>query len=887
MHKAFETAVVVDRLPTRALGSIESVASHSGNKLLLGTAKGQLLQYSLNAQGTGKEDLTVRLLDTKRSFAKRAITQLECIPELNLLLSLSDGFVMVHDLHSLAERSQITRTRGTMQFAISLTMDDTKGMQPPHPILRLCCIMKKQLLVLHWTGSDFVERKLFPMPDTPKQVVWCRDSIFVGFRREYYLLDTARGTTRVLFPTGRDMVPLMMRVDDNEVLLNKDNVSIFIGNDGRPTRRFGIVWNLSPSAMVIVSGFCLGLLPKAIEIRSIETQALVQTIEMASPKIIANAKSLSPKLILESAFLCNEAGGVYGLLPVPLNMQVEDLVEANEYDDALLLAERLPEGASQLNKIQGIKLLQAFHLFETGRYEDSLDLFAQLDTDPPIVIGLYPNLLPNSLRDEIVPTFPIRVPTLEGKELHVALTALINFLSLKRDRLERRFLEGLPQADGVKELWQIIDTTLLKCFLSVSPIRLPRLLRRPNHCHLKECEKMLKQGKRVNELVMLYQYKGMDIKALEFLRSEADVEASPLFSIHPIIEYLQTLTSERIGLVIKYSTWPLQTNPKESLKIFTEGRTEEVKPTVTNDYSLTNENENQTACAASNVVIHRVREQTVQHIMQHGQEVVPDYLEHLIYIKKETWPKYHNQLVTIYLDCLRDLWEDYKASGMDINSPAGTVREKLAELLKFSALYDAESLLSDPLFEDLLEERAILMGRIGRHEDVLKLLAYKLKDTEKALDYCTKLYQNGCEGKLLYQMLLKIYLSYEQRDGENHQIVPMIEPALTLLTKHGDKIDTIEALNALPRDCHLASVYPLLGSMMQSTAKSWRSNLLIKNLAKAQHLKEQEELYQYRGRATLVSESRTCPVCNKRLGMSALAFCPNGTVVHYGCLDTQ
>ncbi|KNC70245.1 hypothetical protein SARC_17233, partial [Sphaeroforma arctica JP610] len=59
---------------------------------------------------------------------------------------------------------------------------------------------------------------------------------------------------------------------------------------------------------------------------------------------------------------------------------------------------------------------------------------------------------------------------------------------------------------------------------------------------------------------------GMDIKALDFLRAEADDDTSPLFGVYPTIDYLKTLTCERIRLILTYSTWPLQVNPKEALK---------------------------------------------------------------------------------------------------------------------------------------------------------------------------------------------------------------------------------------------------------------------------------------------------------------------------------
>ncbi len=36
-----------------------------------------------------------------------------------------------------------------------------------------------------------------------------------------------------------------------------------------------------------------------------------------------------------------------------------------------------------------------------------------------------------------------------------------------------------------------------------------------------------------------------------------------------------------------------------------------------------------------------------------------------------------------------------------------------------------------------------------------------------------------------------------------------------------------------------------------------------------------------------VTDDRMCPVCNRRLGSSVFACYPNGTVVHFMCLQNQ
>lgn len=105
---------------------------------------------------------------------------------------------------------------------------------------------------------------------------------------------------------------------------------------------------------------------------------------------------------------------------------------------------------------------------------------------------------------------------------------------------------------------QIIDTTLLKCYLQTNEALVAPLLRR-NYCHLGETEKILKKMGKHNELIILYQTKGQHRKALELLREEMGIERT--------IANLQHLGPENMGLIIEFSDWVLTAAPEEGLKV--------------------------------------------------------------------------------------------------------------------------------------------------------------------------------------------------------------------------------------------------------------------------------------------------------------------------------
>ena len=96
-----------------------------------------------------------------------------------------------------------------------------------------------------------------------------------------------------------------------------------------------------------------------------------------------------------------------------------------------------------------------------------------------------------------------------------------------------------------RQLLQIVDTTLLKCYLLTNDALVASLLRlRDNHCHLEESERALKRHHKHAELIILYQTRGLHRKALELLKKHANSAedfGSPLANHERTVQYLQHL----------------------------------------------------------------------------------------------------------------------------------------------------------------------------------------------------------------------------------------------------------------------------------------------------------------------------------------------------------
>ena len=72
----------------------------------------------------------------------------------------------------------------------------------------------------------------------------------------------------------------------------------------------------------------IGILPKYVEIRTIEPRALVQSIELSKPRLVSHGKYI----------YVASSSHVWRLVPVPIPMQILQLLDEKQFELALLLA---------------------------------------------------------------------------------------------------------------------------------------------------------------------------------------------------------------------------------------------------------------------------------------------------------------------------------------------------------------------------------------------------------------------------------------------------------------------------------------------------------------------------------------------------------------------
>lgn len=136
-------------------------------------------------------------------------------------------------------------------------------------------------------------------------------------------------------------------------------------------------------------------------------------------------------------------------------------------------------------------------------------------------------------------------------------------------------------------------------------------------------------------------------------------------------------------------------------------------------------------------------------LRSHASLVIP-YLEHVVHLWGDKNPLFHNALV-----------HQYREKALN-EGPAATehTRKKLLEFLKKSQYYTADTVLSHFPTDSLVEERAVILGRLGKHEQAIALFVRALGDIPKAIEYAQEVCKLNTPGT--QNVIMFCFFSYYQ-----------------------------------------------------------------------------------------------------------------------------
>lgn len=224
---------------------------------------------------------------------------------------------------------------------------------------------------------------------------------------------------------------------------------------------------------------------------------------------------------------------------------------------------------------------------------------------------------------------------------------------------------------------------------------------------------------------------------------------------------------------------------------------------------------------------------------------------------------------------------------------AGLVRDKLKDFLKKYNHLHSETVLKNFPENDLFEERAIILGKLKRHEKVLAIHVQILGNVPEAVKYCEEVYCTDQEAaKNIFIQLIEILLKppttppYIGVELHPRCREPNVEAVLDLLEQHATKLNPYAVLQILPNDIPIIRLRPFLETALHHSLERRRKNQVLNGLLYAANLQLQEQRMHVESRSVLVSEFSVCPVCSKKFtNQSAFVRHPMGTIVHYSCRD--
>lgn len=631
-----------------------------------------------------------------------------------------------------------------------------------------------------------------------------------------------------------------------------------------------ITWSEPPLVVVWDQPYLLGLMTDSVEVRVFDTSGLdknnlIQTIpEVQKARFLINGRYNQQGLIFAAS-----VSHLWCIESIDIATQRQSLLQDKKWFLALQLTAMSEESEEDKQSItHEIQTLYAYDLFINKQFREAMLEFSKLKTDPTNVIKLFSDLLPTScepqsvtkqMSSSMVESELMReIPTLADKDLENGLLALIDYLVEIRSQVGK--LQGNSKAFGrnPKVLLSIIDTTLLKCYLETNDSFVSSLIRL-NNCHLEESEKILKQYKKYSELIILYQTKGQHKRALTLLKT------SPNFGLDRTVQYLQHLGAEHKKIIFEFADFVIQENPQEGLKIFTEDIQE---------------------------VENLPRADVLDFLLKNHKSLVITYLEHIINIWSEVKPIFHNILIQQYKEQITNLKSDPDLeNNYQKKIELQNFREKLVNFLKTSNKYAADKIVCELPADDLFEERAIVLGKLAKHEKVLAIYIQILGDVEKAIAYCDLVYSTAAPNYAdIYLILIRLLLNpptvspYSNVKLHPKCLQPDIETVLDVLENNAKRVNPHSVLTILPDNIPLVRLNKFLEVSLHNQLELKRKYQMLKGLYYAENLQQKEQNMVVESKSFLITEMTLCSVCKKKFSnQSAFVRHPYGELIHISC----
>ena len=442
--------------------------------------------------------------------------------------------------------------------------------------------------------------------------------------------------------------------------------------------------------------------------------------------------------------------------------------------------------------------------------------------------------------------------------------------------LVSKTLDEAKDQESLLNTAKLVDTTLFRAYMFVSPSFVGPLFRIDNFCDPDVVNEKLIEAGRYNDLVDFFYGKKLHRQALELLEhfgKEPSDSASQLAGPQRTVTYLQNLPTEQIDLILDFARWPLQSDPELGMQVFlADTENAETLP----------------------------RDSVLEFLNTISSDLAIQYLEHITTELNDTTPSFHQDLAERYIARL-------KSNSFHSTSARESWHSKTLTFLRTSKNYTPYKILAqlNPSDSNLYEPRAIVLSNMGQHKQALDIYVFKLDSPEKAEEYCNVVYMSSLapsspasrrtsiatvppdedEGKSIYHTLLSLYLSPppSARDAK-----PNWPAALSLLAKHGARMPASSTLELMPDSLPIKELESYWRGQMRKEYARANEGRIVAGLRAVEAVREEARLRvgvgagggdkslkgKGRQRRVLVEEESVCRVCYRRFGGSAVKVLP-------------
>ncbi|XP_025923850.1 transforming growth factor-beta receptor-associated protein 1 isoform X3 [Apteryx rowi] len=780
----------------------------------------------------------VSAVEREMLMGDKAHINIECIEccGKNLYIGTNDCFIY----HFLLDEK--ISTAGKVTFAATKQLHKYLGFKKSVTELKAASALTRLLVLCDNTITLVNMMNLEPVPTGARikgAVTFTLNENPVSgdpFCVEVCIISVKRRTIQ-MFMVFEDRVQIVKEVFTPEQPYAVAVDGMFATVDGI-SQRAPVHWSENVIGAALCFPYVVALDDEFITVHSMLDQQQKQTLPFKEGHILQD---------FEGKVIVATNKGVYILVPLPLEKQIQDLLASHRVEEALVLAKgarrNIPKEKFQ---VMYKRILQqaGFIQFAQLQFLEAKELFRSGQLDVRELISLYPFLLPTS--SSFIRSHP---PLHEYADLN-QLTQGDQEKMTKCKRFLMSYLNEVRSTDVANGYKEDIDTALLKLYAEANHESLLDLLVSENFCLLTDSAAWLEKHKKYFALGLLYHYNGQDAAALQLWVKivNGDIQDSTRSDLYEYIVDFLTFCSDQ-DLVWKYSEWALQKNEEVGVQIFTKRPLEEQEKNINPD-------------------------DIISRLNKYPKSLVK-YLEHLVLERRIEKEKYHTHLAVLYLEAIFQL----KSVATDNCTETTELLFKLRSLLQKSDLYRIHFILDKIRGTDLHMESAILYGKLEEHEKALHILVHELKDFHAAEEYCIWNSENrGLQYRQrLFHMLLSVYLNTGTSD------CALVMAAVDLLNNHAAEFDAALVLQLVPDNWSVQLLCPFLAGAVRQSIHTTRMTQIALGLAQAENLIYKHEKVKQKGTPILLSDKKVCQVCQNPFCKPVFVKYPNGGMVHTHC----